>query len=97
MKRERRASITEPLPLSTEQAGLFDLGYIEPVGFTSMSIVAILPETERPLRAVVQEYLILRSEWGAAARPRGDHLQPLPDRIRLFPEGGRGQFLETRY
>src|SRR3954451_14057068 len=46
MERERREAVAGTLPLFPEQAGAFDLGYIEPVGSFSMPIAAIRPDPE---------------------------------------------------
>lgn len=46
MERDRREAIAELPPPFPEQAGLFDLGYIEPAGSFSMPIAAIRPDPE---------------------------------------------------
>ncbi len=55
MERDRRVTVVKSLPLFPEQAGLFDLGYIEPVGSFSMPIAAIRPDPE-PERSHAPEF-----------------------------------------
>jgi adenine-specific DNA-methyltransferase len=46
VEKEQREAVAGTLPLFPEQAGAFDLGYIEPVGSFSMPIAAIRPDPE---------------------------------------------------
>jgi adenine-specific DNA-methyltransferase len=76
VERERREAVAGTLPLFPEQAGDFDLGYIEPVGSFSMPIAAILPDPE-PERSHAPE-LPLRAKSYPQLRFMGSKHRLLP-------------------
>jgi adenine-specific DNA-methyltransferase len=73
---ERDHGVTVAKPLLPEQAGLFDLGYIEPVGSSSMPIAAIRPDPE-PERSHAPE-LPLRARSYPQLRFMGSKHRLLP-------------------